>query len=234
MSVHSTHAFAEKVALITDGTGPIGRAVALQLALNGSFVVVGITKEDENEPDYLADLSDLGTVFKTCSWNPADEDAPELLFQKASEFFGRIDMLINTSAVFRGSNNDDRIGNDELPFREYEHIVTRFTELLGERPKPKVVNIFGCAQASPQDQPPEPGMIEQQLVESTAAMANKMPARFRVNSLLVGVDDVASEGRGEQFEPAKVGPAADDVARVVLFLLSGESTAINGQLIRLG
>ena len=33
----SVHAFAEKVALITDGTSPIGRAVALQLALQGAL-----------------------------------------------------------------------------------------------------------------------------------------------------------------------------------------------------
>ncbi len=234
MSVHSTHAFAEKVALITDGTGPIGRAVALQLALNGSFVIVGVTQQFENETDYLADLSDLGTVFKTCSWNPADVDAPERLFRKASEFFGRIDMLINTSALFRGSKKDDRVGNDGLPFREYEQIVARFADLLGERPKPKVVNIFTYPKPSPLDQPSKREMFEKQLVDSTAAIADQMPAKFRVNSLLVGADDLVPDGRSDRSEPAQATPAADDVARVVLFLLSGESTAINGQLIRLG
>ena len=42
MPAPSVHAFAEKVALITDGSNPVGRAVAMQLALFGSYVIVGL------------------------------------------------------------------------------------------------------------------------------------------------------------------------------------------------
>ena len=75
MSVQSIHAFAEKVALVTDGDNPIGRAVALQLALQGSYVIVGFSHISEANRRALAELANLGTLASAVgqSLNPATD-----------------------------------------------------------------------------------------------------------------------------------------------------------------
>ena len=62
MPAPSVHAFAEKVALITDGSNPVGRAVAMQLALFGSYVIVGLPAESKKEEHALNELKSLGTL----------------------------------------------------------------------------------------------------------------------------------------------------------------------------
>ena len=62
MNVTSIHAFAEKVVLITDGTNSIGRAVAMQLALNGAYVIVGIPGKAADGAALIAILRDWNMV----------------------------------------------------------------------------------------------------------------------------------------------------------------------------
>ena len=62
MPTPSSHAFAEKVALITDGANPIGRAAAMQLALYGCFVIVGFSEETPENFRALEELKSLGTL----------------------------------------------------------------------------------------------------------------------------------------------------------------------------
>ncbi len=237
--MHSTHAFAEKVALVTDGTGPIGRAVALQLALNGAFVIIGIPKHVASEEAYVSELTELGTLFHIVGWDPSAENASEQLFEQACILFGRIDLLINcTVSTVHPSRIQMSVALDdanlESPINEYSAIVDRFAELMAQRPKPKIVNIFSIpVPGSTADHDPA-DLLEKELVNATNSMANRSPAKFRLNSLIVGSWYSAGYEMPNQLEPTHAKPPADDIARVVLFLLSGESTAINGQVIRLG
>ena len=60
MPAPSVHAFAEKVALISDGANPVGRAVAMQLALQGSYVIVGLSSDEH--AGAIEELKNLGTL----------------------------------------------------------------------------------------------------------------------------------------------------------------------------
>jgi len=63
MSVQSIHQFAEKVALISDAASPVGRAVAMQLALQGSYVI-GLFQDEVGSLDELAELGTLAHGLK--------------------------------------------------------------------------------------------------------------------------------------------------------------------------
>ena len=96
MPAYSSHAFAEKVALVTDGENPIGRAVALQLALLGCYVIVGFSKTDENSKRALLELQSLGTLANAVEANTSTVEGAKALAAEVEKMFGRLDLLINT------------------------------------------------------------------------------------------------------------------------------------------
>ena len=95
MPAPSVHAFAEKVALITDGSNPVGRAVAMQLALFGSYVIVGLPLESEEHSSALNELKSLGTLANAVKADISTVEGAKFLVAEVEKMFGRIDLLVN-------------------------------------------------------------------------------------------------------------------------------------------
>src|SRR5688500_19928257 len=95
MPAPSIHAFAEKVALITDGENPIGRAVALQLALLGAYVVVGFANSTEENRRAIGELQNLGTLANAVEADVSTVEGAQKLVREVEQMFGRIDLLVN-------------------------------------------------------------------------------------------------------------------------------------------
>jgi len=95
MPTYSVHAFAEKVALITDGGNPIGRAVALQLALHGTYVIVGFAAGNDGTESVLSELETLGTLANAVKSDVSTIVGATNLVAEVEKMFGRIDLLVN-------------------------------------------------------------------------------------------------------------------------------------------
>ena len=220
MSTHSTHQFAEKVALITDGTSPAGRAVALQLALNGAYVIVG--EPAGGPPDSaIEELKSLGTLAASVGWNPDSSDGPSELASRASERFERIDFLINClkyggqSAFLETTADEMRVLID----REIvgtSSIVKAAYPWMKDRPRARVVNVLSGDTPAASDV--TNAVLDAAVRAMTASMAVALPENFRVNGVAI---------KGE------AGASPDDVARTVLYLLSSEAKAVRGETIGL-
>jgi NAD(P)-dependent dehydrogenase (short-subunit alcohol dehydrogenase family) len=216
MSVRSIHQFAEKVALISDAASPVGRAVAIQLALNGSYVI-GLF---QHEGGSLDGLIELGTLAHALKIDPSTDAGAEAAATEVECIFGRLDLLVNC-LKFRPESEFESV--NEAVFTEMlrrnlgsvQFLTKAVFPLMKDRPKPKIVNV---ASATAQSDPIF-GASQAGIISLSASMAEKFPSNFRVNC--VEVNEAA-------------GVAADDVARSVLFLLSSESAAMNGQVVKLG
>ena len=90
MYAHSVHAFSEKVAFVSDGASPIGRAVALQLALLGGYVIVGASA-----PGAVDELISLGTLAKAVSADVTTSAGAAAAVSEIEASFGRLDLLVN-------------------------------------------------------------------------------------------------------------------------------------------
>lgn len=211
----SIHAFAEKVAVISDGENPIGRAVALQLALQGSYVIVG--HPGGGGLSALAELKALGTLASVVEADASTPDGASAIAEAARSAFGRIDLLVN---VF--SSGTGRVS-------ETARLLTEAgIGLLASRPKPKIVNVVRRGVGS------GAGDLDE-AVGLTGAMASDLGPRFRVNAVLAG-ERLSEEPRDLDPElfPPRTGIDPDDAARVVIFLLSAEAIGVNGQSIIVG
>lgn len=215
MSAQSVHAFSEKVAVITDGAHPIGRAVALQLALQGSYVIVAISEANEHDASALDELKSLGTLASVVEADVSRPEGIATLIGAAGASFGRIDLLVN---LFPESAASARL------------LIGAAHDLMASRPKPKIVNVAKYSKADVKLQ-----TLMDEISSVTESLGEELPGNFRVNMVSAGEGfGRVDAGLDPELFPARKGIDADDAARVAVFLLSSESTGINGRNIIVG
>ena len=94
--------FLDKVAMITGGTGEIGREIALNFAREGALVAVGDLSfmAAENVTDKIKEMKRKALPFKADVTNPQEMEA---VVEGVVSFFGKIDILVHCAGVRRDS-----------------------------------------------------------------------------------------------------------------------------------
>src|SRR5579859_5807315 len=86
--------FSGKVALVTGGTGGLGRAVTLALLHEGASVIATYIKKDE--ADALRDAIGPHAHRELLPLDATDESACRALVAGITARYGRLDILVNT------------------------------------------------------------------------------------------------------------------------------------------
>jgi NAD(P)-dependent dehydrogenase (short-subunit alcohol dehydrogenase family) len=233
MPAQPIHAFAEKVTLITDGTNPIGRAVALQLALLGSYVVVGFSGASVEAKRALEELKSLGTLANAVETDASTVEGAKNLVAGVENLYGRIDLLVNTlkfepPASFEETSESLWQTTIDTNLKSVFFVTQAALPLMSPRPKPAIVNVLtNCEQ---DEKNLAFAAAEAAVAGLTKQLARQLPKNFRVNCVAV---NEKPEEKSDAFELFKISRnvAADDVARVVVYLLSSEAKALNGQIL---
>ena len=237
MAIQSVHAFAEKVALVTDGTNPVGRAVAMQLALLGCYVVVGFADSSEENTRALQELQSLGTLAMAVEADVSTVEGVEYLVGEVEKMFGRLDLLINTlkfdpQSSFQEINEDIWTKTIDANLKSVFFVMQSAINLMQSRPKPAIVNVvsdetdgenalFSATQAA--------------VIGLTKSLAKQFAPKFRINCVAVGKGqkNPAEILDAELFRP-RTGIDNDDAARVIIYLLSSEAKSLTGQVLQVG
>ncbi|WP_033342029.1 SDR family oxidoreductase [Catenuloplanes japonicus] len=88
-----------RIAIVTGGSGGIGRAVAERLATNGVAVVVHYSGNQARADETVASIVAAGGQATACGGDVADPDAMAALFQHATDVFGGVDVLAHTAGI---------------------------------------------------------------------------------------------------------------------------------------
>ena len=237
MSVQSVHAFAEKVALITDGSNPVGRAVALQLALNGAYVIVGYAKSTEENARAISELQNLGTLASAVETDISTVQGARKLVGAVEEMFGRIDLLVNClkfSADSTFEEISEAVFDESLDknLKAAFFVTKEAFRLMRPRPKPKIVSIVSALDTAESFGNVLLAASQKAVIGLTESLAAALPKNFRVNAVAVSEKRSNLENLDAELFRSRAGISEDDVARAVLFLLSSEATGLNGQVFR--
>ena len=240
MSTYSQHSFSEKIALITDGTTPIGRAVAMQLALLGCYVIVGVSETDENEKNAIEELRSLGTLANAVETDFSSVSGMKILVGEVEKQYGRLDLLVNclkyrANSEFQNTSEEIFSTVIDRNLKSTFFLTREAIRLMEPRPKPKIVNILSMCDSAETAKDTTFVLVNKSLIGLTESLSSSLPAKFRVNA--VSVSENEKLGRdGENLDKdlfrAKKGIDEDDVARTILYLLSKESIGVNGQVLR--
>lgn len=246
----------EKVALITGGggTNSIGRAIALRLAAEGARVGV-LDINGENAGSVADEIKAAGGEAVPIVGDIAHlEHCEAAAASLAQNFAGRIDILVNNAAAFRGPVSPRTLGAfDEWEVADWDHILDvnlRGTWFCARAVVPhmrphgygKIVNVTSSTFWEG-----VPGLVpylssKGGVIGFTRAMARELgPYGIRVNALAPGftltqanldqwggVADAALKIRLGQCLPER-NAVADDLAGPAFFLASSDSDFMTGQ-----
>lgn len=245
MPGQSYRGFAEKVALVTDGASATGRAVALQLALEGAYVVIGYGEAEGAEGERVAqELREIGTLahaVRADAWRP---EGVRKVFALVEESFGRLDLLVNSAHA------SDDSAPDELTLEGWNHVVDvnlksaflcsqAAARLMRGRPKAAICNIVAEVGlvACPSDKGGAVHYVAAQagLIGLTRALARAFAPRIRVNAVAIATRESESiEESHAQVASSRRATPPDEVARACVYLLSPEAGTITGQTLVVG
>ncbi|MGI8885230.1 MAG: SDR family NAD(P)-dependent oxidoreductase [Pyrinomonadaceae bacterium] len=239
MSVQAIHAFAEKVALVTDGASSIGRAVALQLALQGCYVIVGFSRISEESRRTLAELENLGTLASAVEADISTVDGAKKLVGEVEKMFGRLDLLVNclnfrTDSAFEEVTEDIYKQTFDANLKAAFFVTQEAIRLMKNRPKPKIVSVVSSVDTPETEANVLLASSQNALIGLTKSLAAGLPKNFRVNAVALSEKqpELKDNLDAELFRPKK-GISEDDAARTIVYLLSSEAIALNGQILRI-
>lgn len=244
MPTPSQHAFSEKVALITDGTNPVGRAVAMQLALFGSYVIVGIPADaSDADRNALEELKSLGTLANYVEAEVATVEGAKKLVVGVDKLYGRLDLLVNclkfqSDSVFEDTTEEIFDKTIDANLKGTFFVTQEALRLMNSRPKGKIVNIISACDSNETHKNLAYLAANTALIGWTRGLAGILPDKFRVNAVEISEKDKKQSHfdkfsrMDEELFRFKKGVDVDDIARTVTYLLSSEAIGLNGQVIK--
>ena len=244
MPGQSYRGFAEKVALVTDGASATGRAVALQLALEGAYVIVGYGEAEGAAGERVAhELSEMGTLahaLRANVWQPEDVSR---LFALVEEMFGRLDLLVNSAHLSDHSTVDELTSEGwnqmfDVNLKSAFLCSQAAARLMLGRPKAAICNVASeSGMASRSSGAVHYVAAQAGLIGLTRALARAFAPRIRVNAVAVAAYESNSPNvEARPVQAASTGRATppDEVARACVYLLSPEASTVTGQTLVVG
>lgn len=90
-----------RVALVTGGTGGMGRVIAAKLAADGFDVAVAHTGEIDLADAAVTEIKEQGRSAAAFAADIADEQEVSALFDAAQDRFGQLDVVVHTAGINR-------------------------------------------------------------------------------------------------------------------------------------
>ena len=239
----------DKVAIVTGGGGAIGREISKLLAMEGAKVVVADLNVAEADK-VVNEIKTLGTKALAIDLDITKIDKAEQLAKATLDNFGQIDILVNVVGGSAGPFIKTKLGFFAQSNRErWEEIVN--LNLLGtfnctravinhmiERRNGKIVSISSTSGVIGMQKAAEYSAAKAGIIGFTKALAKEVgPYGINVNCISPGVVgtprvlEMAKELIPEWTKGIKLGRLAkpEEIASVVFFLVSDESSYITGQ-----
>lgn len=241
----SNAAFGGKVALVTGGGKGIGRAVSAALGAGGARVAVNYRLDADAAEDTVRGIVDAGGQAVAIAGDVGDPDAVHALVDAVRGELGAVNLLVNNAAYSR------LIAPDQLDLRLWRKVFQTNVDSaflltwlvkdeMAARGGGAIVNISSTA-----GQRADPNMIaygssKAALNHFTASAAIALaPLGIRVNAVAPGftrtprVDTVDMQTQAAMLAKVPMGRMAEpeEIASVVLFLLSDEASYVTGQTI---
>ncbi len=234
--------FTGKTALVTGGSRGMGRATALRLAREGANVAISYASRHETAAEVVREIQGLGREALAAACDVARGEDVDRLVNKTRAALGPIDLLVHCGAISNLKSHEQltfacwqetidvnlhgafRVVfavKDEMIRRQYGRIVT-LSSIAALRPRALQIH-YATAKAG--------------VIALTRCCAEAFAPHVRINCLAPGLTEtemvhVLPDDRLAKLvedTPLKRIGTPEDMAGVIRFLLSDESSFMTGQ-----
>lgn len=236
-----------KVALITGATRGIGKQIAITLAESGFDIAINYRKENEELQNAKKEIEEKGRKCLTVQGDVSSFEDSERFVKEVIEEYGQIDVLVNNAGITK----------DGLLMRmkkeDFESVIdTNLTgtfnvtrNVIGYMMKAKsgrIINVSSVVGVSGNAGQTNYSASKAGIIGFTKSLAKEVASRnILVNAVAPGfietnMTDVLKDEQKENIAktiPLKRMGTVEDVANVVKFLSSNDSSYITGQVINI-
>ncbi len=235
----------EKYALITGATRGIGKQIAITLAKQGYNIALNYRKENEELENTKKEIEEIGVQVLAVKGDVTNFEECENFVKQVIERFGQIDVLVNNAGITK----------DMLLMRmkkeDFEQVID--TNLVGtfnvtknavpymmKARSGRIINISSVVGISGNAGQTNYSASKAGIIGFTKSLAKEIASRnILVNAVAPGfietnMTDVLKDDVKQEIAkniPLKRMGTAQDVANVVKFLASDDSSYITGQVI---
>jgi 3-oxoacyl-[acyl-carrier protein] reductase len=235
----------DQVAIVTGGSRGIGRAIALALAAEGARVVVNYTRNADAAAAVVADIEASGGEALAVQADVAEPAQVDALLAATQARYGGIHILVNNAGVTRDKlvlrmTVEDWDAVLDTNLKGAFLCVKAVAPLLLKQRSGVIVNVGSVIGRVGQAGQVNYSASKAGLIGMTKALAKEFgPRNVRVNAVAPGfietdmTDVLKPEQREAILKQIPLGRfgAAENVARVVVFLCSDDAAYVQGEVI---
>ncbi|MGN0362815.1 MAG: 3-oxoacyl-[acyl-carrier-protein] reductase [Bilifractor sp.] len=234
-----------QTALVTGGSGGIGRAICLALAEQGANVVINYSHNEEAARETEGLCREQGVQTLLTQADVSDGAACDRMFREAMALTGRVDILVNNAGITRDQlllMMKEEDFNRVMGVNLYGtfHCMKRASRIMLKQRYGRIVSISSIVGIHG-----NPGQVSYAaskagIIGMTKSLAKELAGRgITVNAVAPGMidtemtaslQDAAKQAMLAEIPMGRVG-SAEEVAGAVAFLASREASYITGQVL---
>lgn len=232
----------QKVAIVTGGARGIGRAIAVELARAGYYLVINYRANDEAAEEALAMVRAAGSDGEKIKFDVRDAAAAEAALQDVFSRCTRIDVLVNNAGItadglFIMMPGEDWNSVIDTTLKGFYNVTKPVLKKMVRNKRGSVVSISSVAGLVANRGQANYSAAKAGLLAASRSIAAEV-ARLgvRMNVVAPGlietemIKDAPIERIKEVIPMARIGKP-EEVARVVRFLCSDDASYMTGQVI---
>jgi NAD(P)-dependent dehydrogenase (short-subunit alcohol dehydrogenase family) len=228
-----TQGFSGKIALVTGGTGGLGRAVSLAFLREGAAVIATYVIRDE--ADALKDIAGSNAKLELLPLDVTDESGCRNLVDGVTARYGRLDVLVNAIGAYAGGKPLWETEAKLLQFMLALNLYSGFNMARAVVPamlKQKAGAIVNIAAKAAFDHAAGAAAYA---ASKSAALAlfdclaqDVKGSGVRVNSVLPSIIDTEANRIAMPGADFSKWPKPEEIAKVILYLSSDQAKVVHG------
>jgi NAD(P)-dependent dehydrogenase (short-subunit alcohol dehydrogenase family) len=228
--------FKGKVALVTGGTGGLGRAVTLAFLHEGASVIASYIKKDE--ADALKDLVGPNAHLELLPLDATDEAACRALVDGITARHGRLDILVNAIGGYAGGKplweTEPRTYQLMLTLNLHAgyNLARTVVPAMLRQKSGAIVNIASKAALDHAAGASAYAASKAATLALFDCLAQEVKGTgLRVNSVLPSIIDTEPNRKAMPDADFSKWPKPEEIAQVILYLCSAEAKLVHGAAI---